>query len=84
MSALASDAMKGLNKAEKAVNEAKTVVEPSSAEKPLKTAKNGQKEPKKELSPETQRAVQQMDALKKMARNTSKLTYGNISFSREA
>lgn len=65
MSALASDAMKGLNKAEKAVNEAKTVVEPSSAEKPLKTAKNGQKELKKELSPETQRAVQQMEALKK-------------------
>ena len=56
---LASDAMKGLDKAEKDVNEAKTVKTPSKAEKPLKTAVNAQKEQKNELTVEAKQLVAQ-------------------------
>lgn len=63
MSALASDAMKGLNKAEKAVNEVRVEVASPSAEKPQVDVKKAQRGTKK-LSSEVQRAVQQMEALK--------------------
>lgn len=54
---LASDAMKGLQKAEKGVNEKKTTTTPPKDQKPVKTAGNGSQDKKVELSDDAKKLL---------------------------